>query len=283
MRNKTGRTTGMMLFCVAFLVAGAAVEAQQSPSPVRMDEDRMAGLDLTAIPPDAYQDILVDGALNMRVATLYSGPQLRVSIFECTPARTDHRTRPTDVDEFVYVLSGKLILTEPNGTAHEFLPGDALVLPIGYTGTWEMQGNYRELVVLNQERGAAPDASPAPVRLNPDSMAGLGLAPIPNDGFIDILVEGELEFEIASLFSGEELEIVVVESTPATTSHAERPLEYDEFVLVLNGKLVLTEPNGTVQEFTPGNAVIVPMGYTGTWEQQGDYRELAIIAAGAMD
>jgi hypothetical protein len=24
------------------------------------------------------------------------------------------------------------------------------VLPIGYTGTWEMQGNYRELVVLAQ-------------------------------------------------------------------------------------------------------------------------------------
>ncbi|HMB74100.1 MAG TPA: cupin domain-containing protein, partial [Gammaproteobacteria bacterium] len=150
-------------------------------------------------------------------------------------------------------------------------------------GTWEMQGNYRELVVLNQERGPAPDESPAPVRLNPDAMAGLGLTPIPNDGFIDILVEGELEFEIASLFSGEELEVVVVESTPAKTSHAEKPLEYDEFVLVLNGKLVLTEPNGTVQEFTPGNAVIVPMSYTGTWEQQGDYRELAIIAAGAMD
>jgi len=32
--------------------------------------------------------------------------------------------------------------------AHEFLPGDSLVLPIGFTGAWEMQGNYRELVVL---------------------------------------------------------------------------------------------------------------------------------------
>ena len=26
-----------------------------------------------------------------------------------------------------------------------------LVLPIGYKGTWEMQGNYRELVVLAQK------------------------------------------------------------------------------------------------------------------------------------
>lgn len=139
----------------AALAAGALlsmpVAAQESPAPVRMDADKMAGLDLTAIPPDAYEDILVAGELNMRVASLFEGDELRVSIFESTPAKTDHRERPTDVDEFVYVLSGKLILTEPDGTAHEFLPGDAFVLPIGYTGTWEMQGNYRELVVLMQQ------------------------------------------------------------------------------------------------------------------------------------
>jgi uncharacterized cupin superfamily protein len=93
-----------------------AALAADSPAPVRLDPDKIAGLDLTAIPPDAYQDILVGGELNMRVATLFEGKELRVSIFESTPAKTDHRTRPTDVDEFVYVLSGKLILTEPSGT-----------------------------------------------------------------------------------------------------------------------------------------------------------------------
>lgn len=136
---------------VATLVVAGAVMAQDSPAPVRLDQDKMAGLNLTAIPPDAYQEILVAGELNMRVATLFEGKELRVSIFESTPAKTDHRTRPTDIDEFVYVLSGKLILTEPNGTRHEYLPGDSLVLPYGYKGTWEMQGNYRELVVLAQK------------------------------------------------------------------------------------------------------------------------------------
>ncbi len=125
--------------------------ADNSPAPVRLDADKMAGLNLTAIPPDAYSDILVGGELNMRVSSLFEGKELRVSIFESTPAKTDHRTRPTDVDEFVYVLSGKLILTEPDGTAHEFTPGQSLVLPVGFTGTWEMQGNYRELVVLMQK------------------------------------------------------------------------------------------------------------------------------------
>ena len=129
------------------IATGTTALADNTVVPVRLDADKMAGLGLTAIPPDAYADILVGGKLNMRVATLFTGKQLRASIFESTPAKTSHKTRPTDGDEFVYVLSGKLILTEPAGRAHEFLPGDSLVLPAGYTGTWEMQGNYREIAV----------------------------------------------------------------------------------------------------------------------------------------
>jgi uncharacterized cupin superfamily protein len=140
-----GLSLGMALY---FAVPARKVFAENNVAPVRLDRDKMAGLGLTAIPPDAYKDILVGGELNMRVATLFDGKELRASIFESTPAKTSHRTRPTDGDEFVYVLSGKLILTEPNGTSQEFRPGDSLVLPAGYTGTWEMQGNYREIALV---------------------------------------------------------------------------------------------------------------------------------------
>ena len=133
------------------LSGGRRVFADDRVAPVGLDRDKMAGLGLTAIPPDAFQDILVSGELHMRVATLFQGKELHVSVFESTPAKTNHRKRPTDVDEFVYVLSGKLILTETNGAKHEYRPGDSLVLPVGYTGTWEMQGNYRELVVEMQK------------------------------------------------------------------------------------------------------------------------------------
>jgi uncharacterized cupin superfamily protein len=151
MTQKFELTFVKLLVVFGFACISVVSLAAESPAPVRLDQDKMAGLGLTSIPPDAYSEILIDGSLNMNVASLFSGKELSVSIFESTPATTDHRTRPTDVDEFVYVLSGKLILTEPNGTAHEYTPGDSLVLPFGYTGTWEMQGNYRELVVVMQK------------------------------------------------------------------------------------------------------------------------------------
>ncbi len=122
--------------------------AQESPAPVRLDQNLIAGIGLASVPSGRFDDILVSGVMDIKVATLFDGSEITVSVFESTPAKTDHKTRPFDVDEFVYVLSGKLILTEPNGTAHEYTPGDSLVVPVGYTGTWEMQGNYRELVVL---------------------------------------------------------------------------------------------------------------------------------------
>lgn len=147
------KLTAFALGCALTAGVSITVFAQQqkgAPSnttPVRFDREKVSGIGLTSVPPDAYKDILVGGQLNMRVATLFDGKELRASVFESTPAKTDHRTRPNDADEFVFVQSGKLILTEPNGTAHQFLPGDTLVLPLGYTGTWEMQGNYREIAI----------------------------------------------------------------------------------------------------------------------------------------
>ena len=48
------------------------------------------------------------------------------------------------------IESGKLILTDTGGNRTEYVEGDSLVLPRGFTGTWEMLGNYRELVVIEK-------------------------------------------------------------------------------------------------------------------------------------
>jgi uncharacterized cupin superfamily protein len=155
MKKVTVFVLGFAFALSIFMLIDTKVTAQNAgTSPVRLDRDKIAGIGLTAIPPDSYKDILVAGQLNMKVATLFSGKELNVSIFECTPAKTDHRTRANNSDEFVYVLSGKLILTEPNGTVHQYQPGDSLVLPVGYTGTWEMQGNYREIAITAKKAPA---------------------------------------------------------------------------------------------------------------------------------
>ena len=136
-----------------FIVMPAVVIAQDdsyapsTASPVSFDREILAGVGIPegGLPVPA-EDIL-EGDMKVRRSVLHNGEELRVVVFESTPAKAAHR-EPFTFDEFVYILSGKLILTESDGTRYEYTAGDALVVPKGFAGTWEMQGIYREIAVL---------------------------------------------------------------------------------------------------------------------------------------
>jgi hypothetical protein len=81
MMNRFRAPFGCLLAIVVTGITSADAFAQDDTSPVRMDADKMAGLDLTATGGGAYEDILVEGELKFRVATLFAGEELRVSVF----------------------------------------------------------------------------------------------------------------------------------------------------------------------------------------------------------
>ena len=81
---------------------GTKVFAADSVAPVRMDRDKMAGLGLTAIPPDAYKDILVAGELNMRVAPCSKERNCaRPSSSQLGPKRITARDQPMAMNSFM--------------------------------------------------------------------------------------------------------------------------------------------------------------------------------------
>ena len=161
--RRIGRIGCMGLaLCSVLLVAGPAVaedargsakeevKVQTAPSPVRMNPDKLAGVDLTAGEPFLAPENLLEGSHRPRGDFLYSGKELIVEVFEDDPG-THAIADPFPVDEFVTVLSGKLILTDADGHVQAFVAGDSLMVPKGFTGTWQMLGNYRELIVVDRE------------------------------------------------------------------------------------------------------------------------------------
>jgi hypothetical protein len=151
-----------LVLCTILLVAGPTVakeaggntkeevKTQTTPSPVRMNPDKIAGVDLTAGEPFIAPEDLLEGSHRPRGDALYWGKELVVEIYEDDPA-THAIAEPFPVDEYVMVLSGKLILTDADGQVQEFVAGDSLMGPKGFTGTWQMLGNYRELIVVERE------------------------------------------------------------------------------------------------------------------------------------
>ena len=52
---------------------------------------------------------------------------------------------------------------------------------------------------------------------------------------------------------------------------------YDEFVQILEGRLILTPDSGGEYEFKTGDSLVVPKGYVGGWHMPEKYRELIIV------
>ena len=54
-------------------------------------------------------------------------------------------------------------------------------------------------------------------------------------------------------------------------------MPFDEFVQILEGRLILTTDDGKSYEFETGDSLMVPQGFKGYWEMPEKYRELIII------
>ena len=148
------------VLCVTLMLAVPAVADEDNViRAVIMDPGKLAGIDLPA--EEAFMDAedVLEGNHRPRGEILHYGEQLITEVYEDEPA-TFRFGEPTLYDEFVTILSGKLILTASDGVSQEFVAGDSFVVPKGFTGIWKMLGNYRELIVI--ERKAYEEAYGAP-------------------------------------------------------------------------------------------------------------------------
>lgn len=54
-------------------------------------------------------------------------------------------------DEFCYIISGKAVITDADGTAETLVPGDAFVVPAGFTGQWQTLGEVKKFYAIYEK------------------------------------------------------------------------------------------------------------------------------------
>ena len=116
-------------------------------TPMRLETNTPYSEMATDFPPWP-QEVIIAGDSVHRYKRFYSG-DIAVEIYESEPLTL--RIDDFPIDEFVTVISGKLILTVEGEEPQHFEVGDSVLIPKGFTGIWEMQGNYRELLVMMNE------------------------------------------------------------------------------------------------------------------------------------
>ena len=77
--------------------------------------------------------------------------------------------------------------------------------------------------------------------------------------------------------------VVVVYESEAAVIDVSYPFPYDEYVLVLEGEVILTSTSGERQRYDVGESFLVPKGWTGTWDMPVKYREKIVVERKAWD
>lgn len=92
---------------------------------------------------------LVRGNPARRTWNLYDDPAGRVSvgIWACEPGAW-RVAYPVGGDEYCLILEGRVRLSDDDGGSREFGPGDAFVIPGGFTGVWDTLEPLRKHYVI---------------------------------------------------------------------------------------------------------------------------------------
>jgi uncharacterized cupin superfamily protein len=107
--------------------------------------------DGTAIP--AVFGAIVSGTPSEACITVFDAKNQRFAcgVWECTPGVVAMADWP--YDEFCILLSGRVVITPRAGDAQEYAQGDALVIPKGFTGTWDIRETVRKYYAIQKYPG----------------------------------------------------------------------------------------------------------------------------------
>ena len=134
--------------------------------------------------------------------------------------------------------------------------------------------------MTTSENKPTPETKVVPIAIEKSFLEGKGLTPGDPSEFDDEGVTSEesdeelSKFSTHAFFAGKIL-VSVYESDPAKVRIDNLP--YDEYVHILEGRLILSHDDGETFEFKQGDSLIVPQGFTGYWHMPEKYRELIII------
>jgi uncharacterized cupin superfamily protein len=124
-------------------VTGAPKMDPAKLRPVRLDPKYLEGKDIPTLSPwpAAMQ---LRPVKTHRTIQWYTGEKLSCMVYDAD----DGLLKFTDLpyDEQVVLLSGTATLTSLDGTVEVFNKGDVFIAPKGWSGTWQLANNYRELI-----------------------------------------------------------------------------------------------------------------------------------------
>ena len=127
----------------------AESHAAEPASLVRLDRERLGGGNLGSYEP--YEPEHINIVARGHTFFTRADGQFSLGVWEAKPG-TLKVPEPYTIHELVYVLDGKIVLTDAQGNREEYGPGEGVVLPKGWSGTFAIPEGLRNIWVSYQEK-----------------------------------------------------------------------------------------------------------------------------------
>lgn len=129
---------------------GAASRTSPSPHIVPIDMHALSSTSASAIEDTDFWKVIGGERPDAANLTLFVSAD---QAFEAGISRYDQVTlelREWPVDEFMYIVEGRVEITPEKGEPRIFGPGDAFVMPKGFNGTWRQLSDLRKIQVMSR-------------------------------------------------------------------------------------------------------------------------------------
>ncbi len=146
------RPSAILLAALLLFAAVAAAEEEKigAPAPVRLDAEKLAGLGLEEFEPFP-KEMVLSGRSKHSYHTFFSGEEVVVEVYEAEPPKLKI-DEPWPYDEFIYLLSGKLVLTDAKGKVR-----------YSAESSWKSRPSFRRMcsysLTHRAKNGSRPDRS----------------------------------------------------------------------------------------------------------------------------
>ena len=202
----------------------------------------------------------------------YTDEELGMSVGVWTTSSMQEAYGPYPGDEFVYLIEGGFKMVDgDNRTLDTYQQGESVYFRNAAPVSWVQEGHLRKFYItyLNPRRpvpeGISAKAAVKAVEpsISADEMVVLDVT----DPFI---IEGDQPVQRDYVYFTNDSEDMFVGLWDSTRFRSEMtPFPTHEFVQLVEGEVVITEENGTVSRFEPGDVFFVPKGTVCSWHAPG--------------
>lgn len=132
-----------LFFCGAAL----AEEKEMPPSIVRLDSGALNAVELSPVTEYPFMQVVAGENPTAGSVNAFQSADEKFEVGFYHGSEVTLRLSDWPVHEVMYFLEGQVEITDRKGSSQTFGPGDALVMPKGFSGTWRQLSAIKKISV----------------------------------------------------------------------------------------------------------------------------------------